>query len=191
MPLLNNSKWELFAQALAKGFSAEDAYAEAGYSANSGNARRLKGNEAVSNRVAELLSASAERAGITIDRVRDEIAKVAFANMQDYMRVTTGGDPFVYLSDLTGEQAAAIGEFTVEDFKEGRGEDARDVRRIRFKLHPKLNALEQLGKHLGMFKEKIEHTGRDGGPIETKEISDADRVKALAVFLAKTKDAGK
>ena len=28
-------------------------------------------------------------------------------------------------------------------------------------------AWAHLGKHLGMFKDKIEHTGKDGGPIET------------------------
>lgn len=28
-------------------------------------------------------------------------------------------------------------------------------------------ALELLGKHIGMFKDKIEHTGAGGGPIET------------------------
>lgn len=28
-------------------------------------------------------------------------------------------------------------------------------------------ALELLGKHLGMFRERVEHSGPDGGPIET------------------------
>ena len=31
----------------------------------------------------------------------------------------------------------------------------------------------------------IEHTGKDGGPIETREVTDETRAKALAVFLAK------
>jgi hypothetical protein len=30
---------------------------------------------------------------------------------------------------------------------------------IRFKFHDKLQALEKLGKHLGMFKDAVEHTG--------------------------------
>jgi hypothetical protein len=33
----------------------------------------------------------------------------------------------------------------------------------------------------------IEHTGKDGGPIKTEEVSDTDRARALAVFLAKQK----
>lgn len=32
-----------------------------------------------------------------------------------------------------------------------------------------------------------EHTGKDGGPIETMEITDAERARALAVFIARTK----
>ena len=31
----------------------------------------------------------------------------------------------------------------------------------------RVSAWAHLGKHLGMFKDKIEHTGKDGGPIET------------------------
>ena len=53
----------------------------------------------------------------------------------------------------------------------GRGEEARDVRRIKFKLHDKLNALEKLGKHVGMFKEKVEVTGADGGPVQTVSMT--------------------
>src|SRR5690606_23753564 len=37
-------------------------------------------------------------------------------------------------------------------------------------------ALELLGKHLGMFVERHEHTGADGGPIEVAELTDAELV---------------
>lgn len=33
----------------------------------------------------------------------------------------------------------------------------------------------------------IEHAGKDGGPIELKNITDLDRARALAAFLARTK----
>jgi len=35
-----------------------------------------------------------------------------------------------------------------------------------FKEQGALKGLELLGKHLGMFKEKVEHTGANGGPID-------------------------
>lgn len=36
-----------------------------------------------------------------------------------------------------------------------------------------LRALELIGKHLGMFVERQELTGKDGGPIETADTTDA------------------
>jgi phage terminase small subunit len=41
MPVLSNSKHELFAQELAKGKTADAAYVSAGYSPNRGNATTL------------------------------------------------------------------------------------------------------------------------------------------------------
>jgi phage terminase small subunit len=43
-------------------------------------------------------------------------------------------------------------------------------------------ALELLGKHLGMFKEVHEHTGKDGGPIEVNTTTDelVSRISRLA-----------
>jgi hypothetical protein len=35
----------------------------------------------------------------------------------------------------------------------------------------------------------MEHTGKDGGPIQTMEVSDEARARALAAFIAKTKGA--
>ena len=92
-----------------------------------------------------------ERTQITADKVLKELALLGFANMEDYIRVTGEGDPFIDLSDLTREQAAAISEVAVDDYTEGRGEDARDVRKVRLKFHDKRGALVDIGKHLGMF----------------------------------------
>lgn len=62
MPVLKNTRHEAFAQALAKGMAGDDAYVEAGYSFNRGNAARLKANEGVRNRVTEITSRVAEKA---------------------------------------------------------------------------------------------------------------------------------
>lgn len=108
-----------------------------------------------------------EKAAVTKEQVIDELAKIGFANMLDYARVTDQGEPFVDMSAVTRDQAAAIAGFTVEDFKDGRGEDARDVRKVTFKLHDKRAALVDIGRHLGMFEEKHkhEHTGKDGAAL--------------------------
>lgn len=45
-------------------------------------------------------------------------------------------------------------------------------------------ALELVGKHLGMFTEKVEHTGKDGGPIEQemKIVADERKQRFDALF---------
>ena len=47
---------------------------------------------------------------------------------------------------------SALSEVTVDDYIDGRGEGAREVKRIKIKLCDKKGALVDLGKHLGMFR---------------------------------------
>lgn len=163
MPVLSNAKHERMAQAMAKGKTATEAYVIAGYKNHDGNACKLSAK--VRGRVEEIIGKAAEKAGVTIERVLGELALIGFSNMQDYMRSGSNGDPYLDFSELTREQAAALVEVTVEDFKDGRGEGARDVRRVKFKLADKRAALVDMGKHLGMFVEKHEHSGPDGSPL--------------------------
>jgi phage terminase small subunit len=71
MASLENSRHEAFAQALAKGKSAYEAYTQAGYTANRKNAWRLKTNEDVRGRVSELTGNAADKAEWTAaDRLK-------------------------------------------------------------------------------------------------------------------------
>lgn len=164
-----NPKQERFVAEYLIDLNATQAAIRAGYSAKSAaeQASRLLINVKVAKAVEAAQAARSARTEITQDRVLKELAKLGFANMQDYMSVTQEGEPFADLSKLTRDQAAAITEFTVEDFTEGRGDDARDVRRVKFKLADKRAALVDIGKHLGMFKDKVELSGAGGGPVET------------------------
>lgn len=159
MAVLKNPKHERFAQELAKGKTATEAYVLAGYKPNQPNAARLISIDMVKARVAEILGRAAEKAEITVERVLSELGKIGFSNMADYMKAGVDGDPHLDFSALTRDQAAALTEVTVEDFKDGRGEEGRDVRRVKFKLADKRAALVDIGKHLGMFTEKVEHSG--------------------------------
>jgi hypothetical protein len=73
MSPLSNSRHEKFAQELATGRSAADAYLRAGYKANYGNCIRLKGNERVAARIAELKGIGAARAEVTIASLVNEL----------------------------------------------------------------------------------------------------------------------
>ena len=48
-------------------------------------------------------------------------------------------------------------------------------------------SLELLGKHLGMFKERVEHTGKDGAPL-VPEADPTQLARRIAFILAKGAD---
>jgi phage terminase small subunit len=81
MPVLANPKHERFAQELAKGKSASEAYVLAGYKANDGNAATLKGNQRVLERVAEIQDRSAIRTEVTLASLLTEAATIQAAAM--------------------------------------------------------------------------------------------------------------
>jgi phage terminase small subunit len=71
MPAISNAKHEYFAQELAKGKTADEAYQLAGYKANRHNASRLKTNETILGRVAEIMERKAVRAEVTVSVLSD------------------------------------------------------------------------------------------------------------------------
>ncbi len=140
-------------------------------------------HEGVEARIAELRKGAMQRHEVTVDRIVGEMAKLAFANMLDYIQIQADGTAYVDFSKLTREQAAAIGEIVTEEYTEGRGEDARPVKRVKFKLLDKRGALVDLGKHLGMFTDKHEITGKDGAPLSAEEPSNRDLARAIFAIL--------
>ncbi|WP_116654411.1 terminase small subunit [Pelagibacterium sediminicola] len=147
--------------------NATQAAIRAGYSAKTAEqqASRLLRNVKVRAAVETGQAKAAQKLEVTKERIVEELAKIGFSNMQDYMRAGPDGDPYLDFSELTRDQAAALGEVTVEDFKDGRGENARDVRRVKFKLHDKKGALVDLAKMLGFMVDRHELTGKDGAPL--------------------------
>jgi phage terminase small subunit len=134
---------------------------------------RLLRNAEFSARIAELQAQAAEGAVMAAREVLIELSKIGRADMADYMVVGPTGDPVLDFSKLTRDQAAALQEVTVEDFLDSRAAEetledqahggalrrasGRDVRRVRFRLASKLQALELLGKHHKLYVDRHEH----------------------------------
>jgi phage terminase small subunit len=93
----------------------------------------------------------AERTNITQDMVVEELAKIAFSKIDDYVEVddSTGSNNVIVKAtrDVQEERISAV-----SSIKQGSNG-------IEIKLHDKVRALENLGRHLGMFKDKIEIFG--------------------------------
>lgn len=90
---LKNEKWERFAQGLAEGLTCHEAYAQAGYTPNAGNATRLKLNEAIQARVAALLAAMAHKVTVSKAWVLEKlVANVERAMQHEVARDKDGNE---------------------------------------------------------------------------------------------------
>ncbi len=123
MPVLQNSRHEKFAQALAKGATATEAYASAGYKGDRTAASRLSTNVNVAQRVAELQGRAAKRAEVTMESLLIEL------------------------------------------------EEARSLALAEKQSSAAVSATLGKAKLTGLIVEKREHTGRNGGPIQTVDLS--------------------
>lgn len=142
----------------------------------------------VASRLQQLQTEIASRHGVTVDKIVQELAKLGFSNMHDYMQIDDDGVPRLDFKSMSRDKAAAIAEMTVEEFT-AKGDEAATgkagVRRVKFKLHDKRAPLVDLGKHLGMFKEIVEMQGKGGGPIQIEEVSDMEAARRIAYMLGR------
>ena len=122
---------------------------------------------------------------MTIDGVVKEVAKIAFANMGNYTRLV-GEDRIIDLSQCTEDQLAAIKELTIEEYSEGRGEDARNIKRVKLQLHPKMDALDKLMRFLGAYVGKGDGDRPPGpvfnGPVNITQIAQMTPDAAAAEY---------
>lgn len=135
-------------------------------------ARKLLGNTRIQNYITERMEERQKRTEITQDRVLNELAAIAFSKASDYAKVVEkqataevdgniiplvgeDGEPILYrtveleLTDnLTEEQQRALG--TIKKGRDGLEQKPCD----------KVKALELLGRHLGMWNDKINVEGQ-------------------------------
>ena len=135
--------------------NASQAAVRAGYSAKTAGqfGYQLLQKPSILAAIQEGMDKRAAGTEITAEKVLRELALIGFANMADFMSIDDDGNACVDLANLTREQAAAIQEIVVDEYVDGRGEDAREVKRVRFKLADKKGALVEIGRHLGMFSD--------------------------------------
>lgn len=130
--------------------NATQAAIRAGYSPDSAKAIGSENltKPDIQARIAKAMAERSRRTGVNADRVVMELAKIAFVNANEVIDPKTA----TVREDALPEDTAAIQSVKVKTF----GEDGLE-REIR--MADKLKALELLGKHLGMFKDKVELSG--------------------------------
>lgn len=126
--------------------NATQAAIRAGYSPKTAceQASRLLANVKVQDEIAIEMAERSKRTGINQDRVLMEIAKMAFVNIDDVIDLDTAK----VKRTATKEDLACIQSVKIKPTEFGT---EREI-----KLCDKKSNLELLGKHLGMFKDKVE-----------------------------------
>ncbi len=152
--------------------NATQAAKRAGYSektAYSQGQRLLKDVE-IQATIAEARQKLAESAGISAERVLQEYARLGFFDPRKLFH--DNGQP-KEISELDDDTAAALAGLDLVEIYEGTGPDRKFVGYTKkYKIADKKGALDSIAKHLGMFVDRTEITGKDGGPIQVSRISD-------------------
>lgn len=142
----------LFVQEYLIDLNASQAALRAGYSINNAHkiGSQLLENPRIKQAVKLAMYEREQRTKVTQDRVIEELAKIAFINPTD---VVNSYDASLH-NGAAREDTAAISSIRVKKFpsREGFGVE-REI-----KLHDKIRALDLLGKHLGLFNDKLNIT---------------------------------
>lgn len=137
-----------FAQEFIIDLNATQAAIRAGYkriSAGQIGHELLKKHE-IQVLIQELKEEREKRTEITADMVVREFAKIGFINVKYFYDDTGKLKP---LKELTDEQAAAIAEVKTREFSiDGESK----IIETTFKLNSKVAALQELGKHTGIYE---------------------------------------
>lgn len=137
----------------------------------------------VAARVAQLQQKVAEKFELNTERVLQELSRLAFFDIRKLVDNT--GKPKA-LADLDDDTAAAIVGLDVVQFG-NKDSGIGDV--LKFKLADKKGALDLAMRHLGLLKDKVEVTGKDGAPLDESPNQIARRVAFILAQGMKNKGA--
>ena len=149
MAALENPNHERFCLEYVKDNNGNQAAIRAGYSPNAARqqASRLLTNAAIQRRIAEMQGDIEKRAMVDSDWVVAELVKIAKADIRKFYRPDGTLKPVIELDD---ECAAALSAMEIVDLGE-----AGVLRKI--KRWDRTRVLELLGKHFGLWPQKVEH----------------------------------
>jgi phage terminase small subunit len=168
------AKQKRFVDEYLKDLNATRAYKAAGYSVKSDNAAAVEGhkllrNPKIDNYLSERMKNREKRTEITQDKVLMELAKIAFVNGSDFAKVVSKQNVTKSWDEEKGEFIDT--EFTsqhvqlidTDELPENKKAAISNIKETKYGIsvesYDKVRALELIGKHLGMFKDKVELSG--------------------------------
>lgn len=128
----------------------------------------------------EGIAARSQRTLTHADQVVRELGMLAFSDVGDVLDFTGRDVRLRPANEIPEHARRAISSIKVRRYTEGQGDAAREVEVTEFKLWPKVRALEQLGRHLGLFKEALPPPG----PTINGNVNVFPTPDAVSAFLA-------
>lgn len=153
-------KQKIFVEEYLIDLNATQAAIRAGYSSETAysiGSENLKKPE-IRARIDKAMAERSKRTGINQDRVLQELAKIGFANIRDVVDPDTAK----VLPQAKEEDLACIQSIKVKPNEWGT---EREV-----KMYDKKAALVDIGRHLGMFKDKVEVSGLEQEKTKLDDI---------------------
>jgi len=146
------AKQERFVEEYLVDLNATQAAIRAGYSSKTANEQgsQLLANLSIRARIDEAMAELSRRTGVNQERVIRELARLAFVNAPDVIDVKSA----TLKEGVTEDDTAAIQSVKVKIISGDIESEEREI-----KLADKLKALELLGKHFGMFTDKVSLVG--------------------------------
>lgn len=118
------------------------------------NGNRLLTIADIQEYITEKIKEREQRTEVTQDMVIKELAKIAFL---DIRKLYTENGQLKNIADIDNETAGAISSLETLEEYDGYGEDREKIGNTqKVKLLDKTKALELLGRHLGIFNDKID-----------------------------------
>lgn len=153
-------KQERFAQEYLIDLNATQAAIRAGYSEKTAQEQgsRLLTNVMVSDAIAHGRKKISERTEITQDMVLREFAKIGFADIRKV--AAWGSTPVVEDDGSMTYPVELINSAEIDDDTAAAiSEVSLTAQGVKVKMIDKKGALDSIGRHLGMFIDKTEHSG--------------------------------
>ena len=166
-----NAKQTVFCEEYLVDLNGTQAAIRAGYSKSSAGSigsENLQKPE-IQAYLQELADKRSKRTEITADNVLRELAKLAFSDPRNLFDVENSLRNIADLDEFTSASISGF-DFTRKVTKLDDDEEVEYVSKVKFA--DKGVNLERLGRHLKLFTDKTELTGKDGGGLNIKWATD-------------------
>jgi len=166
-------KQEAFCQNIYKGLTQAKAYLKAGYKVKNENtahnlAWRLQQKGTIKKRLDELRAEKQIEYKDEFGRFKKELEKLAYSDIGKFVKISSDG---IQVEDITEKKIDTSCLSETSEYRTKKGAHTK------IKMHSKEKALELLGRTMGAFTDKVEHSGAIEHRVVEYHVPNNDRNK--------------